>query len=69
MNKGYVNTKSNNVHYKGSVWITPGNRLGKNICLDFGGEALKVIAFVPEVDDTTVENAIIAMGYRPMDWM
>ena len=69
MNKGYINTKENNIHYSGRVWITPGDRLGKNICLDTGREELKVIAFVPEVNDEEVEKAIRAMGYNPQDWM
>ena len=69
MDKGYVNTKANNVHYKGKVWITPGERLGKNICLDIGREELKVIAFAPEIDDNAVSRAISAMGYKPEEWM
>ena len=69
MSKGYINTKENNVHYSGRVWITLGDRLGKNICLDTGREELKVIAFVPVVTDTVVEKAIMAMGYDPQDWM
>ena len=69
MDRGYINTKENNVHYKGRVWITPGDRKGKNICLDIGKDELKVIYFVPEVNDEVVEKAIEAMGYDPKDWM
>lgn len=65
----YVNTKENNEHYKGRVWITKGDRPGKNICLDTGGKELKVIAFAPEITDDVVENAITAMGWNPEEWM
>ena len=69
MRDTYRNTKENNVHYKGKVWVTKGDRLGKNICLDWGKDGLRVIAFVPEVNDETVTNAIKSMGYRVEDWM
>lgn len=67
--KAYINTKENNEHYKGRVWVTKGDRLGKNICLDTGKEELKVIAFVPEITEKVVESAIIAMGWHPIDWL
>ena len=67
--KGYINTKQNNTHYKGKVYITPGDRLGKNICLDTGRPELKVIAFVPEVTDEIVKSSIEAMGYNSSDWL
>ncbi len=66
---GYVNTKQNNIHYKGKVYVTPGDRLGKNICLDTGREELKVIAYVPEVTEAIVVSAIKAMGYDPDDYL
>lgn len=65
----YINTKENNIHYKGKIWITPGDRLGKNICLDTGRPELKVIAFVPEVTDDAVVSAIEAMGYNANDYL
>ena len=67
--KGYINTTQNNIHYKGKVYITPGDRLGKNICLDTGRPELKVIAFVPEVTDEIVKSSIEAMGYNSSDWL
>ena len=67
--RGYINTKQNNVHYRGRVWVTPGDRKGKNICLDFGREELRFIAYVPEVTDEEVEKQIRAFGYDPKDWM
>lgn len=66
---GYINTKQNNIHYKGKVYITSGDRLGKNICLDTGRGELKVIAFVPEVTDEIVKSSIEAMGYNSSDWL
>lgn len=67
--KEYINTKENNEHYKGRVWITAGDRPGKNICVDTGKEELKVIAFAPEVTEEVVKNAIIAMGWDPEEWI
>lgn len=70
MKERYINTKENNVHYKGKVWVTPDRPCaGRNICLDFGRPELKVIAFVPEITEERVVNAIEAMGYDPKDWM
>lgn len=54
----YINTKGNNEHYLGKVWITKGDRLGKNICVDMGVEELRVIAFVPTVTKEIVEKSI-----------
>lgn len=65
--KNYINTKENNEHYKGRVWITKGDRLGKNICVDIGRKELKVIAFVPEITDEVVESAIRAYGWNVND--
>lgn len=62
--KIYRNTKENNEHYRGKIWVTPDNRKGKNICADIGKEELKVIAFVPEITEETVKSAIIAMGWK-----
>ena len=68
--KGFCNTKENNVHYKGKVWVTPDRpNLGRNICLDTGREELMVISFVPEITEERVVSAIKAMGYNPKDWM
>ena len=68
--KGYINTKENNVHYSGKVWITPeGKHPGQNICLDYGKPELKVIAYVPKVTEKVVVDSIKAMGYDPKDWM
>ena len=69
MKERYINTKENNEHYSGKVWVTPGVKRGKNICLDIGREELMVIAFVPEITEERVVNAIEAMGYDPKDWM
>ena len=63
------NTKENNEHYSGKVWVSPGAKRGKNICLDIGREELMVISFVPEITEERVVNAIKAMGYNPADWM
>ena len=65
----YKNTKENNEHYKGRVYVTKGNRLGKNICVDMGRDELRVIAFVPEITEKAVKDAIIAMGWRLEDWL
>ena len=65
----YINTKENNVHYRGKIWVTPGDRKGKNICADTGREELMVIAFVPEVTEEQVRKSIVAIGWRPEDWM
>lgn len=67
--KEYFNTKDNNEHFRGKVWVTKGDRLGKNICVDIGKEELKVIAFVPVITEKVVEDAIIAMGWKIEDWL
>ena len=67
----YINTKENNEHYKGKVWITKGyrNKIGNNICLDTGKDKLMVIAFVPTITEEKIINAIKAMGYNPEEWL
>lgn len=67
----YINTKKNNEHYKGKIWVTKGykNRKGCNICADMGKEELHVIAFVPEITDKAVENAVKSIGWIPEHWL
>lgn len=68
--KEYINTKENNEHYKGRIWVTKGykTRMGNNICADTA-HGLMVIAFVPQITDEVVMDAITAMGWRLEDWL
>ena len=66
-----INTKQNNEHYKGKIWVTKGykTRCGNNICAELASGKLMVIAFVPEITEEKVANAVRAMGWRVEDWM
>ena len=66
----YINTKENNEHYRGKVWVTKSrSQFGKNVCVDMGRDELKVIAYVTVITETAIENAIEAMGWRKEDWL
>ena len=69
--KQAFNTKENNEHYKGKIWVTKGyqTRKGCNICADVGKEELMVIAFVPEITEQVVESQIRSFGWRPEQWL
>lgn len=65
----YKNTKENNVHYKGKVWITKNPSSGSNICVDLGKEELYVIGYVDNVTDENVKAYIKANGWRIEDFL
>lgn len=65
----YRNTKENNKHYRGRIWVTKNPTFGSNICADIGRDTLMVIGFVPKITEEKVKNAIEAMGWAPEAWM
>lgn len=66
------NNKKRSEHWRGKVYITwDAARIAANICLDFGDDNFRVIAYVPasKVTEEDIRAQISSWGYDPDYWL